>query len=117
MILHKKDIPDMTTKKKPKIYISLPISGHPYNERKQTADLTAAMLSRNGYDPVNPFMVYAGTRPDYEDHICADLRAMLDCDAIYFCEGWEKSLGCNIEHDTAMRFMEADKKNFKIIYE
>ncbi len=99
-----------------RIYISLPITG---NEKKarEKADLIKALLSRQGHTPVSPFDVYAGKKPKYEDYICYDLRAMLDCDGIMFCEGWEQSCGCNIEHDVAMRFKAYEKKNFKIMYE
>lgn len=102
---------------KPKCYISIPISGQNRKIQMQTAELTAAMLSRQGYEPVNPFLIYAGRNPEYEDHICCDLRAMLDCDAIYFCEGWEQSLGCCIEHAVAQQYIEKGKKIFKMIYE
>lgn len=101
---------------KQKIYISLPISANPAKAREK-ADLIKAKLSREGYDVINPFEVYAGKNPTYEDHIGCDLLAMLNCDAIYFCKGWEQSCGCNIEHDVAMRFKAAGKKNFKIMYE
>lgn len=100
-----------------KIYISLPISGLPEGKAKEKADLIKAALSRKGADPVSPFDVYSGHKPTYEDFICHDLRAMLDCDAIYFCKGWELSCGCNIEHDVAMRFKASGKKDFKLIYE
>lgn len=99
-----------------KVYISLPITGNEIKAR-QKADLTKAALSRKGFTPVSPFEVNAGKNPTYEDYICADLRVMLDCDAICFCEGWEKSLGCNIEHDVAMRYKAYGRKDFKIIYE
>lgn len=102
---------------KPKIYISIPITGHVEPVQRRTAELTAMMLSKQGYEPVNPFMVYAGKDPDYWDHICYDLRALADCDAVYFCSGWEQSLGCCIEHDFVLRCIAAEKKSYKIIYE
>lgn len=71
-----------------KIYISLPISGRPIQEAREEADLTAAMISRSGHTPVNPFLITAGANPKYEDYLCADIRALLDCDAMYQCEGW-----------------------------
>ena len=101
---------------KQRIYISLPITADPIKAREK-ADLIKAKLSREGYDVVSPFDVYAGKKPVYEDYICYDLRAMLDCDAILFCKGWEKSCGCNIEHDVAMRFKAHGRKDFKIMYE
>ena len=103
--------------KRQKIYISLPISGLDPKKVREKADLIKAKLSREGYDVVSPFDVYAGKDPKYEDHICYDLLAMLGCDGILFCKGWEASCGCNIEHDVAMRFKAHGKKNFKIRYE
>lgn len=102
---------------KPKIYISIPITGKVETVQRRTADLTAMMLSRQGYEPVNPFNVYAGKNPDYWDHICYDLRALADCEAVYFCSGWENSLGCRIEHDFVQRCIEHGKKIYKIIFE
>lgn len=84
-----------------KIYISLPISGRPLEEARNEADLIKARLSRVGHTPVSPFNIYAGKNPTWKDHICCDLRALADCDAIILCEGWEESRGCNIEHDFA----------------
>lgn len=102
---------------KQKIYISIPISGKNDKIQRQTAALTMAMLSRQGYKPVNPFDIYAGKNPDYWDHICYDLRALADCDAIYMCSGWERSLGCSIEHDFVQQCIAHKKKIYKIIYE
>lgn len=98
-----------------RIYISVPIANNP--KAQEQADLMAQSLSKQGHTPVNPFNIYAGKNPTYKDYICYDLRAMLDCDAIIFCKGWEKSCGCNIEHDVAMRFKAHGKKDLKIIYE
>lgn len=102
---------------KQKIYISIPIAGHDERATREKADRIKASLSRKGWHPVNPFEVYAGRNPEYADFICCDLRAMMDCDAIYFCEGWEQSCGCNVEHDVAMRFKAHGKKDFKLMYE
>lgn len=100
-----------------KIYISIPITGHNIELQRRTAKLTAAMLERQGYKAVNPFEIYAGSRPDYWDHICADLRALADCDGAYFCSGWEKSLGCSIEHDFVTRCQGHGKKFYTLFYE
>lgn len=98
-----------------KIYISIPIANNP--KALEKADLIKSKLSKKGHTPVSPFDIFAGKNPKYEDHICYDLRAMLDCDAILLCKGWESSCGCNIEHDVAMRFKAHGRKDFKIMYE
>lgn len=99
-----------------KIYISIPITGRDENKVREEADNIKAALSRQGHEVVSPFDIYAGKNPTYEDYICYDLRAMLDCDAILFCQGWSDSCGCCIEHDVALRLIAHHKKDFKIIY-
>ena len=100
-----------------KVYISIPISGQEKKARHKAESLKRA-LSSYGHTVVSPFDVYAGKNPDYEDHICCDLLAMLDCDAVFFCRGWEDSLGCNIEHDVVSRYNAAPgHKSFIIHYE
>ena len=82
------------------IYISLPITGQE-QEAREKADLTKAMLSRAGHKVITPFEVYAGKNPDYKDHIAFGIRALLDCDAIYLCDGWQFSQGCRLEAEAA----------------
>ena len=82
------------------IYISLPITGQEQKAREK-ADLTKAMLSRAGHKVITPFEVYAGKNPVYKDHIDFDIRTLLDCDAIYLCEGWQFSQGCQLEAEAA----------------
>lgn len=100
-----------------RIYISIPISGHDEGKVRERADRVKMALSRGGHEAVSPFDIYSGKNPGYEDYICHDLRAMLDCDAVYFCEGWQRSCGCNIEHDVALRYKAFGKKDFKMMYE
>ena len=97
--------------------MSLPITGRQLSEARQHADLVKAALSRNGHEAVTPFDVCHGKNPSYEDYICDDLRAMLDCDAVCFCDGWERSCGCTIEHNVVFRFKAHGRKDFKVIYE
>lgn len=80
-----------------RIYISLPITGRPEGKARQEADRIKHALSRKGHIAVSPFDIYCGKNPAYEDHICSDLRAMMDCDAVYFAPGWGNSVGCSIE--------------------
>lgn len=100
-----------------KIYISIPIKGLDEQKQRHKADLIARRLSTQGYEPVNPFNIYAGKNADYYDHICADLRALADCDGIYMCDGWERSNGCGHEHDFVLREQISGNKVYKIIYE
>lgn len=88
---------------RPRIYISIPITGHDEARQRERADLIKARLSREGGHPVSPFEIYVGKNPTYADHICCDLRALADCDAILMCEGWQLSRGCRIERYFALQ--------------
>lgn len=100
-----------------KIYLSIPISGFNLAKQREKADLIKARLSRKGHTVVSPFDIYACNNPTYADYICSDLRAMMDCDAVFMCKGWRDSCGCNIEHNTASVMDMCNKKHFKFIYE
>ena len=100
-----------------KIYISVPISGRPIEEARHEADLTKRMLSIQGHQPVNPFEIYAGKNPTYEDHLACDLRALMDCDAIYMCPGWGLSIGCTIEFNVIRHLVRRPGgKRYVVIY-
>ena len=100
-----------------RIYISIPITGYNVTTQRQKADLVKAKLSREGWTPVSPFDIYAGKNPKYEDYICADLRAMMDCDAIFMCKGWESSVGCRIEYSVATLMKIRTGKPQEVIFE
>ena len=100
-----------------KIYISLPITGLDINKCRERADKVKAALSRKGYNPVSPFDIYAGKDATYEDYLCNDLRVLMECDAVYFCRGWEMSCGCNIEHSVIQILKKFNKRNITMLYE
>lgn len=100
-----------------KIYISIPITNLNESDQRQKADMIKASLSRQGHEAVSPFDIYAGKHPQYADYICADLRALFDCDAIYMCHGWRMSCGCTIEYNTAVALRRFRNPHFKIMYE
>lgn len=88
-----------------KIYISLPISNRDIKEAREHADLVKSALSRAGHNPVNPFDIPVLVKcPTYADYLCADLRALADCDAIFLCKEWQFSRGCRIERTFAEEF-------------
>lgn len=100
-----------------KIYISIPITGLPHSSVMAKADKAKNKIANDGNVPISPLDIDAGANPTYCDYICSDLRAMLECDAIYFCKGWELSCGCNIEHRVAQTLNMFGKKQFQFIYE
>lgn len=87
-----------------KVYVSIPIKGKDYKKQREHADEVGRSLSRKGMEVVNPFNIYAGKDPSYADHLACDLRALMDCDVIFLCQGWENSRGCRIEFFTAQEF-------------
>ena len=84
-----------------KVYISLPITGKDLQQQKSYARHVASVLSEAGFTPVNPFNNGLGDDASYEEHIKADLRLMLGCNAIILCEGWLLSKGCVLESNDA----------------
>lgn len=99
-----------------KIYISLPISGRE-NEARQEAEKIKKVIRESGNEPVSPFDVtIVKKKPVYFDYICADLRVMMDCDAICFSEHWTTSCGCQIEFDVARILINHRKKKYKVFY-
>lgn len=86
-----------------KVYISLPITGKDLQEQKSYARHVASSLSEAGFTPINPFDNGLGDDASYEEHMKADLRLMLDCDAICLCKGYQYSKGCLFERDVAVK--------------
>lgn len=85
-----------------KIYISGPISGLPLETVYNNFTNAEVNLLEKGYKVVNPFNNGLSTTATWEEHMRADLKLLLDCDAIYMLEGWEKSRGARIEYALAV---------------
>lgn len=85
-----------------KIYISGPISGLPLETVYNNFTNAEAQLLEQGYEVVNPLNNGLPTNATWEEHMRADLRLLLDRDAIYMLEGWEKSRGARIEYALAV---------------
>ena len=54
--------------------------------------------TRNFGGRYNMFLDYLSA---VEDNIAKDIEALLECDAIYLCEGWQNSKGCMAEFEVA----------------
>lgn len=84
------------------IYISIPISGHDEKKQREKADRIKHLLSRKGWNAINPFDIYVGPDPTYGAYLGADVRMIIDhADAIFMCSGWQESKGCRIERFVA----------------
>ena len=87
-----------------KVYISIPISGIKmdvvrFNERHAKEQI---IQSKN--TPVSPLDINPDPTKPYAEMCGKDIQALLECDAIYFCRGWERSKGCTAEYEVAKIF-------------
>ena len=81
-----------------KIYISIPITGLDEKRQREKADRIKMSLSRDGWQPINPFDVYVGPDPASRTYLGTDVRIIIDyADVIFMCDGWERSKGCQVE--------------------
>ena len=96
--------------KRKRIYISIPISGHDIEEVKAKAidkierllwDVFELKKGRNRPDIITPFDVCHEPDKPYSYYMGKDIEALLECDAIYLCEGWQNSKGCMAEFEVA----------------
>lgn len=85
-----------------RVYISGPISGYDYEERRRTFARWAAALWETGFEPVNPMENGVPEDAPGEAHMRADLKMLLKCDSIMMLRGWERSLGARVEHEVAL---------------
>lgn len=79
-----------------KIYISGPMSGHP-ELNFPAFHAKAAELRAKGVDVVNPAEIEQPDPHSWTACMRADLKQLLDCDAIVMLPGWQHSTGANIE--------------------
>lgn len=85
-----------------KAYISLPITGYDLGERRAYASRVEERLKSMGFTPVNPLRTNLPEDSPVEAFYRLDARKLLNCDAVVFCEGWEASRGCKLEHEIAV---------------
>lgn len=88
--------------KKPRIYISGPISGHDIEHRYKVFEAYEANLYLNGYEPVNPMKNGLSADATTNEHMKRDLELLRTCDVIYMMKGWNHSAGCWTEFHDAL---------------
>lgn len=88
---------------KKKIYISLPITGRDFDEVESEILYVSGVLEMKGYHVVTPidFDVNPDLDKPYHELLGNDIKALMECDEICLCPGWEKSKGCQLEHFAA----------------
>ena len=90
-----------------RVYVSVPISGRDINDAKKQAESVKNILSHAGHDVITPFDVVPNppSIPEKEQYAYCmgkDIEALLTCDAVALCEGWDKSKGCKAERMVAI---------------
>lgn len=85
-----------------KVYVSIPISGEDYNDQRNHAFVVATDLGVKGYDTVTPFDINPQPTTPYNEAMGKCIEALLDCDAICLCKGWNQSKGCRAELQVAL---------------
>lgn len=80
-----------------KVYISGPISGLPTEEVERAFGEAEAAILACGHEPVNPLRNGLPESADWHEHMRADLRLLLECDAIYMIGEWWNSRGARLE--------------------
>ena len=89
--------------KKPKVYISGPITGRDEKVYKNDFNSTELWLTGLGYDVVNPVSDGIVEGWGWSDYMRRDIKQLCSCDYIYFIKGWENSKGCCLEYNIAFQ--------------
>jgi hypothetical protein len=83
-----------------KTYISGPISGRP-NGNVEAFAHAQKYLERLGHLAVNPITLEHDHDQTWQSFMRVDLKALLECDAVYMLFDWSASHGARIEHAIA----------------
>ena len=83
--------------------ISQPMNGLTEEEIEETRKKARRHLERLGYKVVETYTSNAEKgNPIY--CLSLALETMAQCDAVYFCTGWDDYRGCRIEHSVAVAY-------------
>lgn len=99
------------------VYISGPISGYNINDRIKAFDEVERKLLDKGFSVINPLCENGyDSNKSYGQYMRDDLKLLLDCDAIYLMQEWDKSKGCRTEYLVALTCgIEIIENNNKVI--
>ena len=97
-----------------KAMISQPMSGLSSKQIEEVREKAKKAVEDLGYEFVNTYFSDLWERKDelkgegYKNlpiyFLSKAIAKMSRCDAVYFCKGWKKSIGCRIEHDIARSY-------------
>lgn len=85
------------SKKIKKIYLSAPISGYDLKERYETFENMEKELTKQGYSVLNPMKNGLPVESPTAQHMKRDIIMLLQADAIFLMQNWNKSAGCITE--------------------
>lgn len=104
-----------------KAMISQPMAGKTNEEIMETREKAIAYLQSKGYEIINTLFTDERYSKEQMERrgvvnpplcfLAKSLENMSKCHLAYFCAGWEKARGCQIEHETALKY------GVEIIYE
>lgn len=91
-----------------KAMISQPMNGKSEEEIKKVREMAENALRHIGYDEIVD-TYFEDDPPSYVKepglyHLGKTLVKMAECDAVYFCNGWEQYRVCQIEYAAAMNY-------------
>lgn len=99
---------------KKKVMLSQPMRGFTEEQIKETKQKAVEYLENNGYELINSFfeddwaktakLEEKGVKIIPVHFLARSLSVMAQCDAVYFCKGWEDARGCVIEHEVAEKY-------------
>ena len=84
-----------------RVYISMPMIGYGYEDRKGKAATVYMNLLEMGFEPVNPMNNGLDKHSGSEKNKKVNLHNLLNCDAIYLCRGWRKAQECVADRTVA----------------
>ena len=92
-----------------KVYISGRVTNQPdFKQRFSDAEQT---LISQGHEVVNPVNLPHDHDKSWQSYMKEDIKAMMDCEAIYLLSNWMQSTGAVIERALASEL------NFEIIHQ
>jgi len=83
-------------------YIAGPMTGKP-DLNFPAFHAQAARLRADGWDVVNPAELNPDPSKGWLDCMRTDIKALVECTAIFMLPGWEWSKGASLEHHIAQR--------------
>lgn len=84
-----------------RLYFAGPMTGYP-NLNFPAFHGAASLLRGNGHQVVNPAEINTDPSADWLTCMRADIKQLVDVDAIVMLPGWEQSKGATLEHTIAV---------------